>query len=253
MLDLLLSGLTVGLLTLIELRWPARRERAPRALNLGVWAVLLALQLTVIPVVSLLAAELAARLGAPSLRIGRWPLVWSALVFVLVMDLAEYLYHRAQHAIPWLWRRHALHHSDPCVSATTTERHWWGDLIVKVVLFGAPLAVLLQPSAADYAVYGTLGFWHYVAHANVRLDFGRWSWALNAPAYHRLHHARAAEHHGANYAALFPIFDVLAGSYRRPPGFLETGLEHEPRSLIAALAWPPAETARAIAADRVAI
>ncbi|MDB5444921.1 MAG: sterol desaturase [Phenylobacterium sp.] len=243
MLLLPITGLIVGLLTLVELRWPARTEAAPRGLNLAIWAVRLALQLTVVPVVGLVIAEAGRRLGAPSLEIRRWPLVCSAAAFVLAMDLAEYLYHRAQHAVPWLWRRHALHHSDPCVSATTTERHWWGDLVLKAMLFGGPLAIVLQPGPRDYAVYSGLALWHYLVHANLKIDFGRFSWALNCPAYHRLHHASAAEHHGANYAALFPIFDVLAGSYRRPTAYLQTGLESEPTRVLEALAWPPAAAA----------
>jgi len=250
MVLLAISALMVGLLTLIEWRWPARPEPAPRALNLGVWAIRLALQLTAVPFVGLAVAAGARAAGLPSLNIASWPLAYSVAAFVLIMDLAEYLYHRAQHAIPWLWRRHALHHSDPCVSATTTERHWWGDMVLKAALFGAPLGVLMQPSTADYAVYGALSLWNYVAHANLKLNFGRWSWVLNSPAYHRLHHARAAEHHGANYAALFPIFDVLAGSYRRPVGWLETGLDVEPRGLVEALAWPP--NARKAEGDAVA-
>jgi sterol desaturase/sphingolipid hydroxylase (fatty acid hydroxylase superfamily) len=240
---LLISALVVGLLTLAELRWPARREAATRGINLGVWALRLVLQLTAVPCLVLVAAALGQRLGAPSLRISTWPLAESALVLVLTMDLAEYLYHRAQHAIPWLWRRHALHHSDPCVNATTTERHWWGDLVLKSLLFVGPLAVLLQPSPAADALYGAFSLWNYIAHANLKLSFGRLSFVLNSPAYHRLHHARAPEHHGANFAALLPIFDVLSGSYRRPTASVETGLDQAPRSLAAALAWPPAEPA----------
>ena len=249
MLSLVPAILLVGLLTLLELRWPARTEAAPRGLNVALWAMRVALQLTLVPFVSLAVADAARRLGAPSLEISRWPLAWRMIVFVLAIDLAEYLYHRAQHAIPWLWRRHALHHSDPCVSATTTERHWWGDLVLKAVLFGGPLAVLLQPGPQAYAIYTGLTLWHFVVHANLKIDFGRFSWVLNCPAYHRLHHARAAEHHGSNFAALFPIFDVIAGSYRRPPGFLETGLDAPPRTVREILAWPPREAAAPRAAD----
>jgi sterol desaturase/sphingolipid hydroxylase (fatty acid hydroxylase superfamily) len=245
MLYLLPAVCLVGLLTLLELRWPARAEPAARRINLAVWALRATLQATVVPLLGLLVAQGARRLGASSLHIGHWPFVWSALAYLLSMDLGEYLYHRAQHAIPWLWRRHALHHSDPCVSATTTERHWWGDLVLKSLLFAAPLAVLLQPSPADFAFYIGLSLWNYVVHANLRIDFGRFSWALNCSAYHRLHHARAPEHHGANYAALFPIFDVISGSYRPPPDFLETGLDEAPGRILEALAWPPRAAAGA--------
>lgn len=247
MLLLAIAGLLVALLTLAELRWPARREPASRALNLGVWAARLALQLSAVPAAGLLAEALGRSMGLPSLRIAAWPLAAGLAAWVLAMDLGEYLYHRAQHAIPWLWRRHALHHSDPCMNATTTERHWWGDLVLKSLAFGAPLALLLQPGPVDYAAWGAFSLWNYVTHANLKLDFGRFCFVLNCPAYHRLHHARAEEHYGANYAALFPVFDVIAGSYRRPRGFVETGLETTPGTLIEALAWPPA----AAAAQRV--
>ncbi len=244
MLLLAIAGVLVGLLTLAELRWPARREAAPRMLNLGVWAARLMLQFTAVPAVGLLAATAARRMGLAPGGTAGWPFVAGALAFVLAMDLGEYLYHRAQHAIPWLWRRHALHHSDPCMNATTTERHWWGDMVLKSLLFGAPLAVLLQPTQAVYGLYCGLSLWNYVSHANVRLDFGRWSFLLNSPAYHRLHHARAPEHYGANFAALFPVFDVLAGSYRRPVGFVQTGLDEAPATLRQALAWPPTKDQR---------
>lgn len=247
LLQLAIVVLLIAFLTLAELRWPARREPAPRALNLGIWAVRLALQLTVVPVFGLLAESAARRAGLPSLGLAAWPAPARVAVLVLAMDLCEYLYHRAQHAIPWLWRRHALHHSDPCMNATTTERHWWGDLVLKSLAFGAPLSVLLRPSAGDYAVYGAFSLWNYVIHANLRLGFGRFSFVLNSPAYHRLHHARAEAHHGANYAALLPIFDVIAGSYRRPAGHVETGLEAAPRTLAEALAWPPQPTAQRVA------
>jgi sterol desaturase/sphingolipid hydroxylase (fatty acid hydroxylase superfamily) len=247
MMLMAISGVMVALLTVVERRWPARTEPAPRRLNLGLWAFRLALQFSAIPLVGLAVATAARSAGAPSLNIAAWPLAFSALALALAMDLAEYLYHRAQHAIPWLWERHSLHHSDPCVSATTTERHWWGDMVLKAVLIGAPAGILLGPAPADYVIYGALSLWNYVAHANLKLNFGRWSWVLNSPAYHRLHHARAAEHHGANYAALFPIFDVVAGSYRPATDWLETGLDVEPKRLLDALAWPPARPDRAIA------
>jgi sterol desaturase/sphingolipid hydroxylase (fatty acid hydroxylase superfamily) len=243
LLLLTFTFLLVGLLTLAERRWPARSEAPPRTLNLCIWAARLALQLTAVPFIGLVCADAARRLGLPSLQIGAWPLAASLALYTLAMDLCEYLYHRAQHAIPWLWRRHALHHSDPCMNATTTERHWWGDLVIKAVTFGAPVAALLQPAPADYGLYAAFSLWHYVVHANLRLNFGRWSFLLNCSAYHRLHHARAAEHYGANYAALFPIFDVIAGSYRRAEAFVETGLDEAPRTLGEALAWPPPERA----------
>ncbi|MEO6041048.1 MAG: sterol desaturase family protein, partial [Croceibacterium sp.] len=88
------------------------------------------------------------------------------------------------------------------------------------------------------AVYIGLSLWNYVSHAGIRLDFGRGSWLLNSPAYHRRHHSSDPEHYGSNFAALFPIFDVIAGSYRRPDGYPPTGLEMRPETLADLVLWP---------------
>ena len=87
-----------------------------------------------------------------------------------------------------------------------------------------------------------VSFYHYVVHSNTRLDFGRWSWVLNGPGYHRLHHSAAEEHFDVNFASLFPIFDVLSGAYRplRPGDRVQTGLDtgEEPLTVVEALVWP---------------
>src|SRR5215469_10049234 len=50
------------------------------------------------------------------------PMLASWLVFLL-LDVMRYLVHRCEHAVPFLWRFHALHHSDPDVDVTTSVRH----------------------------------------------------------------------------------------------------------------------------------
>jgi len=68
------------------------------------------------------------------------------------------------------------------------------------------------------------------------------SWALNTPAYHRIHHSASAEHFDVNFAAILPIFDVMLGTYRparpgeRPVTGLDTG--RIPRTWLDVLAWP---------------
>src|ERR1700679_1928698 len=62
-----------------------------------------------------------------------WGLILGALVYLVAMDLGEYLFHRAQHAIPALWAMHSLHHSDPAFGTTTTVRHFWLDPLLKTL------------------------------------------------------------------------------------------------------------------------
>jgi sterol desaturase/sphingolipid hydroxylase (fatty acid hydroxylase superfamily) len=220
----------VGVLSLIELRAGARLDRN-RMLNVGNWIFRIFLGLALFRFVAL----------KPSFSLidGRTlPAPVAILGFLVVMDLGEYLFHRAQHAIPFLWALHSLHHSDPDMNATTTERHHWADQFLKSVTIWPAAVLILSPTAAAATFYLLMSMWNYVAHAGTKLSFGRFSWLLNSPAYHRRHHSSLPEHYNSNYAALLPLWDVLLGSYYRPEGHPPTGIAKRPESFGEVLTWP---------------
>jgi sterol desaturase/sphingolipid hydroxylase (fatty acid hydroxylase superfamily) len=230
-------GLTVLLLCLERL-WPARPEPTQNRINFMIWGLRLPLNLLLLPAIGAAIAELARRAAVPSLQISTWPFALGAATYLVAHDFGEFAFHRAQHAIPWLWRLHALHHSDPCMSTTTTERHFWGDGALKAVTIWPAAALLLQPSPGQYGFFSICYLYNYFTHANLPVSFGRLSWVLNSPAYHRLHHSSEPEHFNRNFAALLPIWDVVIGTYRRPDGFPRTGLPVYPRTIAQALLWP---------------
>lgn len=229
-----LALLLVLILRMFEQRWPASTAESEWRDNLLAYLLFAGAQICLLPLVSL--NPVAARLALVDLA--TWPLIPAALAFLVLMDLAEFGFHRAQHAIPFLWRMHSLHHSDPNMNATTTVRHFWADPLIKAMTIWPAVALVLKPTPAVLIVYGAISLYHYFIHSNLPVSFGRWSWLLNHPAYHRRHHSSAPEHFGSNYASLFPIFDVISGSYRRPEGFPETGLERQPRSIADLALWP---------------
>ncbi|MES2494183.1 MAG: sterol desaturase family protein [Pseudomonadota bacterium] len=159
-------------------------------------------------------------------------------LFLLVRDFTEFLYHYAQHRIPVLWAMHSLHHSDPEMTALTTNRHFWGDQFLKAMTIWPATTMIMSQTETLIFAYAVISLYHYFIHANLRVNFGRLSWILNCPAYHRRHHSRLHEHHDTNFAALFPIFDVVFGTYRRPDGWPPCGLDEAPRSLGDVLFWP---------------
>lgn len=177
---------------------------------------------------------------------------WIALpAFLLVRDFTEWLFHYAQHKLPWLWAMHSLHHSDPEMTALTTNRHFWGDRLVKSLTIWPLATMIMDQTDAIFQVYMVLALYNYFIHANLKVDFGRWSWLLNCPAYHRRHHSRLVEHYDTNFAALFPIFDVIFGTYRRPDGWPPCGLdEGAPRSFLELAAWPVRAPIKALLARR---
>ncbi|WP_174300845.1 sterol desaturase family protein [Caulobacter sp. S45] len=228
-----------------ERLWPAhlKRERL-HGVALAVWGALFLGQALAVPALGGVATLLVNAAGGGLIRLPARGVGWWAglAAYLLVMDLGEYLFHRAQHAVPALWAMHSLHHSDRAFDSATAARHFWLEPAIKTVTVWLMVGVLLRTPASVVGVYVAVSYYHFVVHSNTRLDFGRWSWVLNGPGYHRVHHSEAEEHFDVNFASLFPIFDVLTGAYRppRPGERIQTGLDtgEEPQTVGEALVWP---------------
>ena len=199
------------------------RGRGPHLLrNAAVWligalAVTLLLGAFVVPAASWLEAR----------RVGlffSWPVPgWAlALAGVALLDAAEYLFHRLSHEARWLWRLHALHHSDDRLDVSTNVRAHPGHVVLTLgwrltvlAALGFPqwVAVLRDLIALPVALW---------SHANVRFPEGldrRLRAVLVTPAMHRIHHSPDAAQTDSNYGGFFSFWDRAFGTYVRPePG-----------------------------------
>lgn len=163
--------------------------------------------------------------------------------WLLVWDLLQYWVHRAQHAIPFLWQTHKLHHSDDLLTASTSLRaHVISELLLALTIT-LPIYVLFTGFELPELVLVVV-FYAYGAfcHMNTRLDLGALTPVVVGPQAHRIHHSRLPEHRDRNFAAFFPVLDVLFGTWHRPAkaeypavGILD---DPEPDSLAAAT-WMP--------------
>jgi sterol desaturase/sphingolipid hydroxylase (fatty acid hydroxylase superfamily) len=153
------------------------------------------------------------------------------LVYLVVFDFFGYWFHRLQHVSRWFWPTHKLHHSDQSVNASTMFRHHWTHHLLTNFLVTLPIGVLVGLGLPGGRLWLFLYFGFAIfVHMNVRIGFGRWSWVLCSPQFHRIHHSVLKEHHGKNLASFFPIWDVLFGTYHHPrPGeYPPTGIGTKP-------------------------
>lgn len=237
-----LALITVG--HLIERRRPAA-SISKSGFNAGYGVFVCALQAVLGPLAEAETAWLSSRVGAPFVHLpvnGLW-LAASALVLIAAKDFLDYWFHRAQHAFPALWAMHSFHHSDRAMNVTTSQRHFWGDRLLTGFLVYVPLGLIFAiPQKLALAFAAGAMFFSLFPHMNLRLEFGRCSWLILGPQLHRKHHSALPEHYNANYAGVFPVWDVVFGSYRAPqPGeFPPTGIDEEPNPdhICAAIAWP---------------
>ena len=89
----------------------------------------------------------------------RWvpdmPVALSTVVAVVLMDGWMYVWHRMNHVVPFLWRFHRVHHSDPHMDVTTATRFHPGEIALSAVLRLGVIA-LLGMSVSQVVVYGLL-------------------------------------------------------------------------------------------------
>ena len=170
-----------------------------------------------------------------------WPGVTDAplfafAIYLLVFDLLDYAIHRAQHRLAWWWTLHAVHHSQRQMTLWSDDREHLLDDVIRATVF-ALVARLVGVAPAQYvALVALTPLVQSLSHANVRLGFG---WLgdrlLVSPRYHRIHHAAEMPWRGdstsvplsCNYAALFPIWDVLFRSARFEGGAAPTGIRDQ--------------------------
>jgi len=171
-----------------------------------------------------LSGEIAKHLGGPVLRadltlVGIDPVSKFVLAFVpfFVYDFFYYWFHRSQHAWPWLWQVHRLHHSEHCLNVTTNNRHHWLEEFFRAFFIFLPMNWLISIAPVYSVVAAALiRQWSSFFHANIRVSLGPLTGVFTGPQYHRIHHSIEFRHLGRNYAAFFPVWDWVFGTYWRP-------------------------------------
>jgi sterol desaturase/sphingolipid hydroxylase (fatty acid hydroxylase superfamily) len=137
----------------------------------------------------------------------------------LILDFLIYAVHRALHAVPLLWRLHALHHSDPDPDVTTAVRHHPIENLMTTAFYWFVIVVIGTPGPVIAAHAATVFVLAVATHANTTC-WPRWIERLLRPVVitldlHLMHHSAAAEHYNTNYGAVFSFWDRLFGTLRR--------------------------------------
>jgi sterol desaturase/sphingolipid hydroxylase (fatty acid hydroxylase superfamily) len=206
----------LGLVLILEHFFPLRRETRS-----------LLARLVVNIAVSILTFVAAIGLVQPA---AQWALRWSTdkpfglvhlfvlpswvelIVSFLLMDLAFYYWHVANHRIPFLWRFHNVHHVDPELDVSTAFRFHFGEVALSSIFTVIQIS-LIGISAWAYAIY-QIAFQLEVLfhHSNLRLPI-RFERLLNrlvvTPRMHGIHHSQVQRENNSNFGTVFSWWDRL--------------------------------------------
>jgi len=174
----------------------------------------------------------------------QWPLVMQVLLAGLVVDLGLYVMHRLSHAIPWLWRFHAIHHGPERLYALNGERRHPLHFLIE----GSPgllIAGLLGVPPMVMACFLAIFHLHLLLqHGNIAYRAGWLRFAFAVAENHRWHHRKAAADSSVNFGGFFAIWDHLFRTSFSDEGKVEpdgVGIEEEPdfpKGYLAQLAYP---------------
>lgn len=144
------------------------------------------------------------------------PLIVRGAITVVLVDLLQYWIHWSFHHVPWLWRVHQVHHSDPDYDVSTAARfHPLEVLFSQGVHLGA-IALLALPVAGVFIAELLTVILNLSAHANASLP----SWTEKVlrtvfvtPDLHRIHHSLDMLEQQRNLGQTFPWWDRFFGTY----------------------------------------
>lgn len=201
---------TLAVIFFAEQLFPARREwnygsgvRAVQRFSRDFFYVMVVTQVSV-----LLIAFVSKQLEAVVTPLSSWPVTpLSVPLAFLVMELCNYLFHRAAHHVPVLWRFHATHHVITELTGVKALRTHPIDNVFFHVVRTVPLMLLGAPAddivSAIYfgAVLGVL------SHANLDLAPGVLGWFINFPRFHAVHHALDARQAQKNFGCHTVLWD----------------------------------------------
>ena len=151
--------------------------------------------------------------------LGQQPPWLQAFEVLVLVDFIGYWTHRAFHSGRG-WRIHAIHHSSEELDWIASARvHPLNELVNRLAQATPVLMLGFDPkvtlAAAPFLTLYAIGL-----HANLDWDFGPLRKVIASPVFHRWHHSRETDALNKNFAGLFPLWDLLFGTFHMPPNRL---------------------------------
>jgi sterol desaturase/sphingolipid hydroxylase (fatty acid hydroxylase superfamily) len=141
-----------------------------------------------------------------------------AIELLIVGDLLFYGVHRAFHAVPALWRFHAIHHSIEEMDWLAGHRvHPLDQILTK----GIALVPCFALGFSAWAIAAFVIFYQchsLLLHSNIRCSLGPLRWLLASPQFHHWHHSSEREGWNRNFGAQLPWWDMLFATAHMPKG-----------------------------------
>lgn len=156
------------------------------------------------------------------------PLAAAVAGSLLGRGFISFLTHYVMHRVPLFWRMHRVHHLDTELDVSTTVRFHPLEFLLGLGI-GLPLVVVLGLSPWVLLLYEILDAGVTVfSHANLRLPRSLdhlLRYLIVTPDLHRVHHSSLQPETNSNFGAVFPIWDLVFGTFRTQTQVAQEAME----------------------------
>ena len=146
---------------------------------------------------------------------------WLEIILsIIVLDLFDYFWHRANHRISFLWRFHKAHHADTEMDVTTALRFHPGELVLSSFAKAGWVVIWGPTPIAWFLFEGLISLCAQFHHSNIDLpdSVERYlSRLIVTPRFHTSHHAVERTYGEANFSTVLSFWDPLFRTYRQAP------------------------------------
>jgi sterol desaturase/sphingolipid hydroxylase (fatty acid hydroxylase superfamily) len=150
------------------------------------------------------------------------------LAYFFVEDVLLYWVHRFEHTNRTLWYLHKIHHAVEDMDSVSGAFHPVSNIIRWLITI-LPLSLIIKIEFNDALLIASfiVGV-HYAQHTRAPLHFGWFGKVIGDNRFHFLHHSKDPRYYNKNFAAIFPVIDMIFGTYVDPKEdpLPETGLSH---------------------------
>ncbi len=147
------------------------------------------------------------------------PLLAQGVIFLIGEDIILYWTHRWFHGAR-MWKYHAVHHSSEELEWISAARFhpvnlFLGSVAADVIMLFAGISpnvfIVLGPLTTAHSAF---------VHANLDWTLGPFKYVIASPVFHRWHHTAPERGGEKNFAATFPVLDLMFGTFYMPKGEL---------------------------------
>jgi len=200
----------VSLALLLQRLTPHARLRGSLRVNGALWLVNLVVIGVVCGACACTVARWTAEAGFGALNALAVPRPFAIPTAVVALDLVSYGWHRANHRIPFLWRFHQVHHSDPTFTASTGVRFHPGELLLSLPVRLSAVAVVGASAEAVVLFEVVFTIANLLEHGDIDLPLWferRAGRVCVTPALHRRHHTKLGLDRDTNFGTIFSVWD----------------------------------------------